>query len=145
MHLSPKHQKRLALALGAILLSAGVVAALLFTLNENVQLYYTPSAIAQGEAPLERPLRMGGMVVPGTILRGEDLAVSFMLTDGQAKVWVRYRGVLPDLFQEGQGVVALGAITPSGELRAVQILAKHDENYMPKEISHSLQAVNHDP
>jgi cytochrome c-type biogenesis protein CcmE len=144
MHLSPKHKKRLALGLGALCLCAGIVAALLMTLQDNVQLYYTPSAVAQGEAPLERPLRIGGMVVAGSIERGEGLDLSFRLTDGRAEVRVNYRGVLPDLFQEGQGVVALGTVGQNGQMRAVQVLAKHDENYMPKEVAESLKRVNND-
>jgi cytochrome c-type biogenesis protein CcmE len=145
MHLSPKHKKRLALGLGALFLCAGIVAALLLTLKDNVQLYYTPYAISQGEAPLERPLRIGGMVVAGSIARGEGLDLSFRLTDGRADVLVHYRGVLPDLFQEGQGVVALGTVARNGQMRAVQVLAKHDEKYMPKEVSESLKMVNNDP
>lgn len=132
---SPKHKKRMLLALGVLLLTGCIVGILLMTLQDNVQLYYTPTAISKGEAPINRPIRIGGMVVEGSLQHGDHLDVWFQLTDGISNVKVNYTGVLPDLFREGQGVVATGMLLPRGELRAVQILAKHDENYMPKEIA----------
>jgi cytochrome c-type biogenesis protein CcmE len=137
--LSGKQRKRLALALGALLTCAAIVATILFTLKDNVQLYFTPHAILQGEAPLGRPIRVGGMVVPGSVQRGNNVDVSFVLTDGQSEVTVIYSGALPDLFKEGQGIVAMGTLNRARELKAVQVLAKHDENYMPKEITESLR------
>lgn len=138
---SPKHRQRMILGLGAIFLCAGIVAVLLITLQDNVQLYYMPTAITKGEAPVNRPMRIGGMVVAGSLIRGNGLAVQFRLTDGASEVTVHYSGVLPDLFREGQGIVAMGTLSPGGELRAVQVLAKHDENYMPKEVADSLKVV----
>jgi cytochrome c-type biogenesis protein CcmE len=136
--LSPKQKKRLFLGLGALVICASLVTIALITLQDNVQLYYTPAAVAEGKAPVNRPIRVGGMVVAGTLKQGEDLNVSFVLTDGRSEVKVHYKGSLPDLFREGQGVVVLGSLTSQQEFRAVQVLAKHDENYMPKELS-SLQ------
>lgn len=140
---SPKHKKRFAIGLGIVVVTAGLAAILLITLKENIQLYFTPYSILQKEAPVNRPIRVGGMVVQGSIQREDSLNVSFVLTDGRGEVRVHYHGALPDLFKEGQGVVALGTLTPSGELKAVQVLAKHDENYMPKEVADSLKQVKH--
>lgn len=138
---NPKHQKRMLLALGALLLCGTVVGVLLVTLQDNVQLYFTPTAISKGEAPVNRPIRIGGMVVEGTLERGNGLDVRFRLTDGISNVVVDYSGALPDLFREGQGVVAMGTLSRDGQLRAVQILAKHDENYMPKEVGANMQSL----
>jgi cytochrome c-type biogenesis protein CcmE len=138
---SPKHKKRLWIVLGLVFASAAVVAVLLITLQDNVQLYFTPSAIAEGKAPLNRPLRIGGMVVAGSVQRGKGLALRFRLTDGLHEITVDYTGVLPDLFKEGQGIVAMGTLNHAGELRAVQVLAKHDENYMPKEVAESMARI----
>lgn len=137
--LSRKHQKRLALSLGALFFCALVVGVLLVTLQDNVQLFFSPTQIAQGEAPLNRPIRIGGMVVPGSLKRGEGLDLTFRLTDTRSEVTVHYSGVLPDLFREGQGIVAMGTMSAYDKLRAVQILAKHDENYMPREIIESMK------
>lgn len=139
---SPKHKKRLAWGIGALIVCAGIVAVMLVTLQDNVQLYFTPHAITQGEAPINRPIRIGGLVVPGSVQRGEGLHVNFTLTDGRSEVKVSYTGVLPDLFKEGQGIVAMGTLNNLGQLHAVQVLAKHDENYMPKEVAESLKMVN---
>lgn len=132
--LTGKQKKRLFLGLGALIVCASLVAIVLITLKDNVQLYFTPNAIEQGEAPLGRPIRVGGMVVAGSVQRGDDLEVSFVLTDGRSEIKVHYKGILPDLFKEGQGIVAMGSLTNLHEFRAVQVLAKHDENYMPKEL-----------
>ncbi len=109
-------------------------------IGENMLYFFSPSQIAAGEAPGGRSLRVGGLVVPGSIRRDAGgLAIRFDLTDQAETITVRYTGILPDLFREGQGIVALGSLDPSGEFQADEVLAKHDENYMPPEVAEALK------
>jgi cytochrome c-type biogenesis protein CcmE len=109
-------------------------------LQANVMFFFDPSQIAAGEAPVEKRFRLGGMVRPGSIERRPGtLDVSFVVTDFKHEVPVRYSGVLPDLFRENQGVIAHGRLQPDGRFVADEILAKHDENYMPPEVARSLK------
>lgn len=126
--------------LAVLLLVAGVGAATTFALlalNENINLFYSPEQIAAGEAPVDRTIRAGGMVVDGSVVRSEsDLSVSFRISDlKSAEVEVQFEGILPDLFREGQGVIAKGQLTEGGVFVADEVLAKHDENYMPPEVA----------
>jgi cytochrome c-type biogenesis protein CcmE len=119
-----------------VLLSSAAIGLVAFALRDNINLFYPPSEVAAGNAPADRNIRLGGMVVEGSIERSEtSLATQFLVTDYEASVSVRYTGILPDLFAEGQGVVAEGRLNASRELIATQILAKHDENYMPPEVA----------
>ncbi|MBB3101803.1 cytochrome c maturation protein CcmE [Azomonas macrocytogenes] len=138
--MNPVRKKRLFIVL-AILAGVGIAAALaLSALQQNINLFYTPSQIAQGEAPAGARIRAGGLVEKGSLERGQDsLTVSFRVTDGIATVTVRYQGILPDLFREGQGIVALGRVDANGALLADEVLAKHDENYMPPEVTQALE------
>ncbi len=112
----------------------------LFALSENINLFYNPSQIAAGEAPQGQRIRAGGMVVDGSVKRDQQtLEVLFEITDYQASIPISYTGILPDLFREGQGIVALGRINEQGVLIAEEVLAKHDENYMPPEVAEALQ------
>lgn len=129
-----------------VLIGSGVailtVAAILvmFALKDSVVFFHTPSDIAEKHvAPGER-IRLGGLVAQGTVKRGEGTAVTFTVTDTIKDIPVTYTGVLPDLFREGQGVVAEGALDAKGLFKADSVLAKHDENYMPKEVAQSLEA-----
>ncbi len=135
-----KHQ-RLALVLLAL---AAVIAAVLLAmwgLRDRASYFYTPSDIATGKAVVDRTVRLGGMVEKGSLIRGLDgVTVSFRVTDGPARTPVTYRGILPDLFREGSGVVAEGRVTPGG-FTADTILAKHDERYMPPQLGN--QAAEH--
>jgi cytochrome c-type biogenesis protein CcmE len=107
-------------------------------------LFYSPSQVAAGEVPDNTTFRLGGMVVEGSVKRsGTDLSIAFDLTDTAKVVTVRYTGILPDLFREGQGIVTTGSIQ-NGEFIAQQVLAKHDENYMPPEVSAALKQANAD-
>lgn len=143
--MNAKQKKRFFVTLGITLASSLVVALIVLALNENIHLYYTPTEIAKQQAPVNRPIRMGGIVVPGSVRRsGEGLEVSFDLTDGANEVTVSYTGILPDLFREGQGIVATGQLNNRYKLTATQVLAKHDENYMPKEVQESLRAEYND-
>lgn len=126
----------LALLIG---ISIGVGIAL-FALRQNINLFYTPTQIKNGEAPINTQIRAGGMVVKNSIIRSKpDLDVSFIVTDYDENLRVTYNGILPDLFREGQGIVVLGKLDDTKTLVATQVLAKHDEKYMPPEVADSLK------
>jgi cytochrome c-type biogenesis protein CcmE len=111
--------------------------------KENLLYFYSPSQIRAGEAPSSRSFRIGGLVVNGSVQREEGgLAVKFDLTDNSATVPVTYTGILPDLFREGQGIVAMGSLDGTGLFVADEVLAKHDENYMPPEVADALKAAD---
>ncbi|GGH94366.1 cytochrome c maturation protein CcmE [Pseudomonas fluvialis] len=137
--MNPQRKKRLFIVLG-LLAGVGIAVALaLVALQQNINLFYSPTQIANGEAPAHTRIRAGGMVAEGSVQRSADsLDVAFVVTDYAANVTVRYRGILPDLFREGQGIVALGRLNDDGELIADEVLAKHDENYMPPEVTKAL-------
>ena len=134
--MTPARKKRLALI---VLMVAGVsvgVGFALNSLNQNIMFFLTPSEVLAGEAPRDRLFRVGGMVVDGSVARpGDGLTVQFDLTDNERQVTVRYTGILPDLFREGQGIIANGRLDENGEIVAEEVLAKHDENYMPPELA----------
>jgi cytochrome c-type biogenesis protein CcmE len=133
----PKRRNRLLIVL-FLVVGVGVSVALVLTaLNENLNMFYPPDQIAGGEAPVGAQIRAGGMVLDGSVDRdGESLEVTFVLTDYQgAEFPVVYSGILPDLFREGQGIIVQGQLTTDGHFRANQVLAKHDENYMPPELA----------
>ena len=124
------------------LLLAGVVAAtglVIAAMGENMLYFYSPSQIRAGEAPSGPSIRVGGLVVDGSVQRSRGLEVSFTLTDGAQTVDVTYAGILPDLFREGQGIVASGVLEDGTRLRAEEVLAKHDENYMPPEVAEAME------
>ncbi|WP_019365131.1 cytochrome c maturation protein CcmE [Pseudomonas sp.] len=133
-------KKRLLIIL-AILAGVGVAVALaLSALQQNINLFYTPSQIVSGEAPVGTRIRAGGMVERGSLQRSADsLDVRFIVSDGVQHISIRYHGILPDLFREGQGIVALGKLDASGVLNADEVLAKHDENYTPPEVTKALR------
>jgi len=132
-------RKRL-LAVVAILAGVGAATALaMLAFQDNLLYFYNPSQVLAGDAPGGRTFRIGGMVTEGSLQRTEGtLQVRFVVTDYQHSIPVRYEGLLPDLFREGQGVIAHGKLTASGEFAADEVLAKHDENYMPPEVAESL-------
>ena len=133
-------RKRLILVLLSVA-GVGIAVGLILTAFErNLMYFYSPSEVASGEAPANRPFRLGGMVVDGSLMRlPESLAVWFTLTDFAEEQIVYYDGVLPDLFREGQGIVANGQLNESGAFIASEVLAKHDENYMPPEVADALE------
>ena len=134
--MTPARKKRLGLIL---LMVAGVavgVGLALKSLNQNIMFFFTPSEVASGKAPSNKLFRIGGMVVEGSVSRpGDGLTVHFGLTDNEQSVIVKYAGILPDLFREGQGIIANGKLDGSGEFVAEEVLAKHDETYMPPELA----------
>jgi cytochrome c-type biogenesis protein CcmE len=132
-------RKRL-VAVVAILVGVGAAAALaLRAYDDNVMYFYSPSQVAAGEAPSLRAFRVGGLVETGSLQRKPgDLTVEFSVTDNLKRVTVQYTGLLPDLFREGQGVIAHGRMGEGGRFVADEVLAKHDENYMPPEVAATL-------
>ena len=134
--MKPRH-KRLAIA-GGVVIAVGAIAALVLNaFQSNLVFFYSPSQIAAHEAPANRTFRLGGLVEKGTVKR-DGVMVSFIVTDTAKTVPVRYQGILPDLFKEGKGVVAQGQLQ-DGVFVAREVLAKHDENYMPPEATEALK------
>jgi cytochrome c-type biogenesis protein CcmE len=127
-----------------VLLGVSIAAVLgLTAFEENLLYFYSPTQIQAGEAPDNRTFRVGGLVVAGTVERAaKKLLVKFDLTDNSATMTVEYAGILPDLFREGQGIVAMGEFNDSGIFVADEVLAKHDENYMPPEVADALKAAD---
>jgi cytochrome c-type biogenesis protein CcmE len=117
----------------------------MYAMRGNINLFYPPADVAAGKAPVNVPIRVGGMVQEGSVNRSDDsLEVMFTITDFQASVPVLYTGILPDLFDEGQGAVASGELNEAGVLQATEVLAKHDENYMPPEVAEALEKSGYD-
>lgn len=134
-----RKQKRLALIAGLALVLALATTLVLIALRDQIVFFYSPSDIIAREVAAGQPIRLGGLVKDGSWLRdGQDN--SFVVTDGAADITARYTGILPDLFREGQGVVAEGSLGPDGSFIATNVLAKHDENYIPKEVVDALKA-----
>jgi cytochrome c-type biogenesis protein CcmE len=130
-------QKRIALIVGGLAALGIASAFVLNALDSNIAFFVTPSEIAAGKAPQGKAFRVGGMVKEGSVVR-DNLTVSFIITDTAQDVKVSYTGILPDLFKEGKGAVAQGRINPDGSFSATEVLAKHDENYMPPEAQHAV-------
>lgn len=139
--MNPKRKRRLILIAMMLMGVGGATALTLTALNENISLFITPADIAAGKIPTASHFRVGGMVVEGSVVRSQtSLNTQFDLTDGAGTVTVDFTGILPDLFREGQGIVAQGVVT-NGVFMADEVLAKHDENYMPPEVSDALAAA----
>ena len=134
-------RRALALVVGLSLV-AGASALVLNAFNSNLVFFFSPTQVAAKQAPQGRSFRVGGLVEAGSVRRGtQDLRLEFVVTDGAQRVPVVYTGLLPDLFQEGKGVVAQGRLEPGGLFRADTVLAKHDENYMPPEAAAALKSA----
>lgn len=141
----PVRKQRLYLVLFIIVFSSVAIGLITYALRGNINLFFPPAEVAQGKAPVGQPIRVGGMVVEGSVQRSDDsLEVRFELTDYTASVPVVYEGILPDLFGEGQGAVASGKLGQDGVLQASEVLAKHDENYMPPEVADALEQSGYD-
>lgn len=135
-----KRRQKLAFALFLLVVVGVVVGLVLYALRQNISLFYSPSDLAQQSIPSQRMIRVGGVVVPHSIVRQADgLTIQFKITDYERDVSVYYRGVLPDLFREGQGVVVKGHLLPARVFSATEVLAKHDEKYMPPEVKATLK------
>lgn len=137
--MSPKKRRRLAFAVAVVIAGAGGAALVVAALRDNVLYFYSPSDVAAKHVSPGVDFRIGGLVAKGSVVKGPRAEVHFVVTDGRASVPVAYDGLLPDLFREGQGVVALGALSSNGVFDASQVLAKHDERYMPPEVVDALK------
>src|SRR6187431_2555478 len=138
-----RKQRRLTL-IGAGLGVLGLAAALvLFALKDSIVFFNSPTDVVEKHVAPGSRIRLGGLVKEGTLKRGDNLQVSFEVTDGNKSVPVSYTGILPDLFREGQGVVTEGALNTAGTFKADSVLAKHDETYMPKEVADALKKQGH--
>lgn len=138
-----RKQQRLALVLLALLLIGGATGLVLAALQDKVAFFVSPSDVAARQLDAGKRFRIGGLVVNGSIRHEADGTVRFALTDNAHEVEVVYRGMLPDLFRDGQGVVAQGTLRADGRFEAAEVLAKHDENYMPKEVADALKQSGH--
>lgn len=151
--MQPRRKKRLFSMLLVITLIAGAVGAMLFALQQNINLFYTPGQLVQGlgdgkiKPDIGQRLRLGGMVVPGSVARdATSLKVTFDLTDDSGEIaTVEFEGILPDLFREGQGIVAQGTLKSANVLAATEVLAKHDEEYLPPEVAEAVKGIRHVP
>lgn len=138
--MNPVRKRRLTIIIVLLAGFSVAVALVLVALQENMNLFYSPAEIAAGKAPVDQRIRAGGLVEQDSVKRDSDsLRVRFRITDNEGRVPVQYDGILPDLFREGQGVVALGKLNEEGTLVADQVLAKHDEEYMPPEVEQALK------
>ena len=138
-----RRQRRLTLigsALAVLALSAGLV---LIALEDSIVFFNSPTDLLDKHVKPGQRMRIGGLVKEGSVRRGDDLRVRFEVTDGTSSILVTYQGLLPDLFREGQGVVAEGALDGAGTFRADSVLAKHDETYMPREVADALKKQGH--
>ena len=142
--MTPTRKRRL---IAVLLILAGVSIAstiAFYSLQENLLYFQSPSEVAEQAMPAGRQFRLGGLVKPGTVDRiGDGLTTRFVVTDGPAELEVQYVGILPDLFREGQGVIARGSLNEQGSFDANEVLAKHDENYMPPEVKDALEKAGH--
>lgn len=136
--MNPVRKKRLMVVLAILFGASATVALGLFALQQNINHFYSPLEIVGGQAPKDARIRAGGLVKVGSVQRADDLTVTFVVTDGEADVTIKYKGILPDLFREGQGIVALGRLNDDLVLISDEVLAKHDENYMPPEVDDAL-------
>mgnify|MGYP001822027085 FL=1 len=131
--------KRLGFILVGLVLLGLATTLVLKALDSNLSYFFSPTEVAQNKAPENHVFRLGGLVAAGSVQRGKELTVRFVVTDNANSINVAYTGILPDLFKEGQGVIAQGRMSPSGEFVADEVLAKHDENYMPPEVAEALE------
>lgn len=135
-------QKRLAIIVGGLSAIAIAAALLLNALRSNVAFFFTPTQVFDGEAPQDRVFRVGGLVKAGSLQR-QQMTVRFVVTDTARDIPVSYTGILPDLFAEGKGAVVQGRLGSDGHFAASEVLAKHDENYMPPEVADALEKAGH--
>jgi cytochrome c-type biogenesis protein CcmE len=138
-----RRQRRLTMIGGSLAVLALAAALVLNAMRDSIVFFSTPSMAAERHIPAGKRFRLGGLVQPGSLVRGADLAVTFSVADGGATLPVSYTGILPDLFREGQGVIAEGVLDGAGTFKADTVLAKHDETYMPKDVADALKKQGH--
>jgi cytochrome c-type biogenesis protein CcmE len=142
--MTPTRKRRLTGVL-VIIFGVGLAAIVAMkALNENMLFFVSPTDVDEQSLPAGKRFRLGGLVADGSVTRASDsLAVAFVVTDGANSVDVTFDGILPDLFREGQGIIAIGELRPDGHFEADEVLAKHDENYMPPEVADALEKAGH--
>ena len=138
-----RKQRRFAMIAGGVGVLAVAVLLVLFAMKDAIVFFNSPTDVAEKHLAPGTRIRLGGLVASGSVSRGEALVVKFEVTDGNSTIPVTYQGILPDLFREGQGVIAEGALEPGGIFKADTVLAKHDEKYMPKEVADALKKQGH--
>ena len=138
-----RKQRRLVLISAGVAVLGVAVALILNALSDSIVFFNSPTDLVEKHLPSGTRVRLGGLVVDGSVMKSPNLNVQFEVTDGNKAVAVKYQGILPDLFREGQGVVAEGVVEPGGNLKADTVLAKHDERYMPKEVAEALKKEGH--
>jgi len=138
-----RKQRRFALIAGGVGVLAAAVLLVLFAMKDSIVFFNSPTDVVEKHIAPGARIRLGGLVTPGSVTRGDELAVRFEVTDGNRAIAVTYQGILPDLFREGQGIVAEGALDGAGVFKADNVLAKHDETYMPKEVADALKKQGH--
>ncbi|RUO30265.1 cytochrome c maturation protein CcmE [Aliidiomarina soli] len=151
--MNPRRKRRLTMVSIILVTLAAATGLVLYALSQNIDLFYTPTELVEGKGAAQvkpevgQRLRVGGLVVPGSVERIDDgLTIAFDLIDeGPAQITVEYTGILPDLFREGQGIVAQGELISATRIRASEVLAKHDEEYMPPELAKALKGIEHVP
>jgi|SRR5690606_3132309 cytochrome c-type biogenesis protein CcmE len=141
--MNPKRKQRLVIILAGVAALGVAVGLMTYAMRENINLFFTPGQVVAGEAPMNKRIRVGGLVVVGSVVRGDGLSVTFDITDNVDKISVRYDGILPDLFREGQGIIANGHLIDKNLVQAEEVLAKHDENYMPPEVQEAIEKAGH--
>ena len=140
--MTPRRRQRLVFVCVLVVGVTAAAALAFLAIGENMLYFFSPTQVNAGEVPNDRQIRVGGLVVDGSVSREVgDLTVRFDLTDSVQTISVHYSGILPDLFREGQGIVAIGQLGPSGIFKADEVLAKHDENYMPPEVAEALKTA----
>lgn len=138
--MTPTRKRRMMIVLLIVLGVGTAVALALSAFNKNLMFFYSPSQVSAGEAPINRSFRVGGMVKDHSLKRHDDgLTVEFVVHDNAEELSIAYKGILPDLFREGQGIVAQGKLNTEGKFIADEVLAKHDENYMPPEVAAAMK------
>ncbi len=138
--MKPLRKRRLMFVISIVIGLGASVGLALYAMKQNINLFYSPQEIAEGSAPVGPLIRVGGLVVAGSVNRNpNDLKVSFDLTDNAESITVTYEGILPDLFREGQGIVTMGNLQSNGQFVATEVLAKHDENYMSPEVADAIK------
>ena len=138
-----RKQRRLTIIGGSLCVLAVAAALVLNAMRDSIVFFSTPKMVAEKHVQPGKRFRLGGLVQPGSLVRGDNLKVTFEVGDGSAALPVSYQGILPDLFREGQGVVTEGVLESSGVFKADNVLAKHDENYMPKDVADALKKQGH--
>ena len=138
--MKPLRKRRLTFVISIVIGLGAAVGLGLYAMKQNINLFYSPLQIKAGEAPIGTLIRLGGLVVKGSVKRdAESLKVKFQLTDNAESIWVSFDGILPDLFREGQGIVTMGQLQDDGLFVASEVLAKHDENYMSPEVADAMK------